>query len=392
MTESNRWLLPEGIEEILPPEAWRLEALRRRLLDTYRSWGYELVVPPLIEYLDSLLTGTGNDLDLQTFKLIDQLSGRLLGVRADMTPQVARIDTHELRCDHPSRLCYLAPVLRTRPDAFGGSRHPLQVGAEIYGHAGVESDLEILLLLLETLRITGVGNTWLDLGHVGIYRSLAREARLSGEQEALLFDALQRKAHAEIEEILSQADMPSDLRGMLARLADLNGGEDMLAEARQVLRGEEFHAALADLTELAVKLRQRAPEVNLHFDLAELRGYGYHTGIVFAAYAPGHGEALAQGGRYDDIGRAFGSARPATGFSADLKLLERLGGGASEVSPSGVFAPWSDEPEQAAAIARLRAAGERVVQGLPGQQGDAADMGCDRRLVKRNGGWVVQPL
>ncbi len=390
MLENDRWLLPEGIEELLPPEAARLESLRCRLLDMYHSWGYELVMPPLIEYLDSLLTGTGNDLDLQTFKLTDQLTGRLMGVRADMTPQVARIDAHHLKRDVPSRLCYLGTVLHTRPETLGGTRSPLQMGLELYGHAGIESDLEVLRLMIETLTIAGVENIHLDLGHVGIFRGLARQAELSEAQEAWLFDALQRKAKPEISDYLAELDISAELRGMLNSLADLNGGEEVLGEAQISLAAATsgVTTALAHLQQLAVAVREQLPQVSFHCDLAELRGYHYHTGVVFAAFVPGQGQALAVGGRYDDIGEVFGRARPATGFSTDLKTLLNVTPSPA-VSVGGVFAPADANSALESKIGELRAQGERVVRALPGQQGGAAEMGCNRELVVSRGKWQL---
>src|SRR5512138_550080 len=253
MLQNDRWLLPEGIEEVLPPQAEQLEVLRRRLLDLFHVWGYELVIPPLIEYLESLLTGTGNDLDLQTFKLTDQITGRLMGVRADMTPQVARIDAHQLKRDVPSRLCYLGTVLHTRPQGHGATRSPLQVGAELYGHSGIESDIEVLRLMLETLRCVGLGKLHLDLGHVGIYRGFLRQLNVDKADEALLFDALQRKAGAEITEWLSRVDLPAAYRTMIASLADLHGDASVLVEARRVLAGAgaEVQVALDNLEAIA---------------------------------------------------------------------------------------------------------------------------------------------
>lgn len=390
MLENDRWLLPEGIEELLPPEAARLESLRRRLLDMYHRWGYELVMPPFIEYLDSLLTGTGNDLDLQTFKLTDQLTGRLMGVRADMTPQVARIDAHHLKRDVPSRLCYLGTVLHTRPETLGGTRSPLQMGLELYGHAGIESDLEVLRLMIETLTVAGVENIHLDLGHVGIFRGLARQAKLSDDQEAWLFNALQRKAKPEIRDYLAELDISAELGEMLNSLADLNGGEAVLVEAKTSLAvaSSEVTAALAYLQQLAVAVREQLPQLRLHFDLAELRGYHYHTGVVFAAFVPDEGQALAVGGRYDDIGKVFGRARPATGFSTDLKTLLNVTPGPVK-SSVGIFAPADKDSGLEAKISELRAQGERVVRALPDQQGGAAEMGCDRELVSSRGNWKL---
>ncbi len=391
MTITDRWLLPEGIEEVLPEQAQQLEQMRRSLLDTYQSWGYELVMPPFIEYLESLLTGTGNDLDLQTFKLTDQLTGRLMGVRADMTPQVARIDAHQLKRETPTRLCYIGTVLHTRSDGFAGSRSPLQVGAELYGHAGIESDVEILQLMLQTLALAGIEQPFVDLGHVGIYRQLVKQAGLNNEQEAILFDCLQRKANTEIAEHLAQWQLSGDIADCIAALTSLNGDAAVLEQARQCLgkAGEDVLNALNELQAIAALLQQRVAGVDIHFDLAELRGYHYHTGLVFAAYVPGRGQAVALGGRYDDIGEVFGRARPATGFSTDLKTLLSLSP-CHDVPATAIFAPADNDAALQEKIAQLRQQGERVICALPGQNGTAADMGCDRELVKDSSGWQVR--
>ncbi len=391
---NNRWLLPEGIEELLPEPAARLELLRRELLDLYRGWGYQLIIPPFVDYLDSLLTGTGHDLDLQTFKLIDQLSGRLLGLRADMTPQAARIDAHGLQREAPSRLCYLGTVLHTRPDGFAGSRSPMQVGAELFGHEGAESDVEILQLMVETLGLTGINDVYIDLGHVGIYRGLARDANLDVEQEALLFDALQRKAIPEINEFLGVLDLSTAQRERLAGLATLNGDRDVLLRAAELLAGsgDSVLAALDNLQHIAELAAQRLPEVTLHFDLAELRGYQYQTGVVFAAFVADRGQEIARGGRYDDIGKVFGVARPATGFSTDLRSLMELGNRAWSKPAGGILAPAEDDAALTEKVAALRAAGEIVVRQLPGQAGNVAETGCDRVLHWDGVQWVVQPL
>ncbi len=390
----ERWLLPAGIEEILPPQAQVMEGLRRDLLDLYRTWGYELVIPPFIDFLESLLTGTGHDLDLQTFKLTDQQSGRMLGVRADMTPQVARIDAHHLRRDLPTRLCYLGTVLHTRSDGFAGTRSPFQIGAEIYGHAGAESDVEIIRLVMLTLALAGIENAYLDIGHVGIYRGLARQAGLDLTGEMALFEALQRKALPEIEDLISSQGVQGEPARMLLSLAELNG-EDALARAEAVLRSADasVHAALAYIRRVAEELRRWLPDVPVHFDLAELRGYHYKTGVVFAAFVPGWGQEIARGGRYDDIGRVFGRARPAVGFSTDLKGLLRLGAGLQtrHQQADAVFAPWSADAGLQEAIARLRRAGRRVVTELPGQAAGASELGCAEMLVQKDGSWALVP-
>ena len=391
VTQTNeRWLLPEGIVELLPEQAQQLEQLRRLLVDSFNAWGYELVMPPLIEYLESLQVGTGNDLDLQTFKLIDKLTGRLIGVRADMTPQVARIDAHILKRDVPTRLCYIGPVLHTRPSGFERSRSPLQVGAELYGHAGIESDVEILRLMVETLKQAGVENLHIDLGHVGIYRELVKEAGLSADQEVTLFEALQRKAKPEIHAYLKDWAVKSPAREHLRSLVNLNGDSSVLDKAREAFAtaGEGVKTALENLTQIAELAERHIGDLPLYFDLAELRGYRYQTGVVFAAFVPGHGQEIARGGRYDAIGESFGRARPATGFSTDLKNLVSLSQKGVPTT-TGIFAPLSDDLTLDAKVAELRAQGERVVSMLPGQQGEAADFGCDRVLQQSGNGWEV---
>ncbi|MCW8901166.1 MAG: ATP phosphoribosyltransferase regulatory subunit [Gammaproteobacteria bacterium] len=393
MNKTDRWLLPEGIEEVLPEQAQRLEQLRRQLLDTYESWGYDLVIPPFIEYLESLLTGTGNDLDLQTFKLTDQLTGRLMGIRADMTPQVARIDAHQLNRETPTRLCYIGTVLHTRTDGFAGSRSPLQVGAELYGHAGIESDVEVMTLMLETLALSGVDNPFVDLGHVGIYRELVKQAGLDKEQEATLFDSLQRKANTEIAAYLKEWKLDSKITDAIRALTNLNGDESVLTEAKTVLSktSKGVLNALDELSNIAALLQQRLPEIKIHYDLAELRGYHYHTGTVFAAYVAGRGQAVALGGRYDDIGEVFGRARPATGFSTDLKTLLSLSTHKNN-QVAAIYAPADNDPDLHKAIAELRQQGEKVVCALPGQKGNAKEMFCNRQLDKNASGWQVKDL
>lgn len=387
--ENERWILPDGIDEVLPLEAGLIEQKRRELLDLYSSWGYDFVIPPFVEFLDSLLTGTGGDLDLNTFKLTDQLSGRLMGIRADITPQAARIDAHHIRSQCPTRLCYLGTVLHTRSDGFAGTRSPLQIGAELYGHSGVESDIEVLRLMMETLKTTGVEGVYLDLGHVGIYKGLAQQAGLNKYQERELFDALQRKAMPEVDRLLEAFSIAPEHAAMLARLGELNG-DNALQQARDQLQGASkvVKEALEYLQMMADQIAVWLPEVPLHFDLAELRGYHFHTGVVFAAFVPGSGKEIARGGRYDAIGSVFGRSRPATGFSCDLKTLIRVAHLHHQTGQnSAVFAPISDDPGLQQEIARLRAAGMRVVCALPGQHGDAKDMGCNQQLALTDGQW-----
>ena len=394
MASFERWLLPQGIEEALPEQAQRLESMRRDLLDMYASWGYRLVMPPFIEYLESLLTGTGHDLDLQTFKLIDQLTGRSMGVRADMTPQVARIDAHQLKQDAPNRLCYVGTVLQTRPDGFGGSRSPMQIGAELYGHGGIESDVEIISLMLATFKRAGLENVSLDIGHVGIFRGLVAQAELNQEQEAALFEMLQRKAIPEIQVFVQALDVSADMQQMLCALAELHGGEDCLQKAAEKLSSAAapVKAALDYLQQTVALLKQQVADVAIHFDLAELRGYHYQTGIVFAAYVPGQGQEIARGGRYDDIGQVFGRARPATGFSTDLKTLVNLSASQTEAPSGAIFAPRSEQAGRFEQISQLREQGECVIEALSGQQGSPADLGCDRQLIFTDGQWSVIKL
>lgn len=397
MTQTNdHWLLPEGIEELLPEQAQLVERLRRSVLDCYDRWGYELVMPPFVEYLDSLLTGTGADLDLQTFKVTDPLTGRLMGIRADMTPQAARIDAHQLQREAPVRLCYLGTVLHTRPEGFTRSRAPLQIGAELYGHGGIESDLEILELMLETLRLMGISEVYVDLGHVGIFRNLARWARLAPEAETILFEALQRKAVPEISTLLAGLHLSAVQRNALQALAGLHGGPEVFEQARALFAqaGAAVNQSLDELAGLADAVARRQPQLALHFDLAELRGYNYQNGIVFAAFVPGHGQELARGGRYDGIGRVFGRDRPATGFSTDLKTLVEC----STALPAPpvrrvIYAPADDGlAGLSAAVAALRAQGDRVIHCLPGQAGDAQAMGCTHELRRQQDQWVAVEL
>ncbi|AMR65752.1 ATP phosphoribosyltransferase regulatory subunit [Aquipseudomonas alcaligenes] len=393
MATVDRWLLPDGIEEVLPPEAALIEAARRQVLDLFQRWGYEFVVTPHIEYLESLLTGAGQDLDLRTFKVTDPLSGRQMGFRADITPQVARMDAHTLRREGPSRLCYAGSVLHAKPRALATSRSPIQLGAELYGDASPASDVEVISLMLDTLALARVPDVHMDLGHVGIYRGLARAAGLSGEAEQQLFDALQRKAIDEVD-ALTESLQPH-LASMLRALVELCGGREVLdlAQACLVEAPDEVHAALDQLVAIADQLELRYPELPLYFDLGELRGYHYHTGVVFAAFVPGVGQSIAQGGRYDDVGGNFGRARPATGFSTDLKTLVTLGDMQVDAQAAGVWAPDHHDLYLWQAVQRLRSEGVRVVQALPGQDvGAAHEAGCDRQLQLRDGRWQVAPL
>lgn len=399
MQQNDSWLLPEGIEEILPQEASYLENLRRRILQLFTSWGYEPVIPPMIDFIDSLLTGSGHDLDLQTFKLTDQISGKTLGFRADMTPQVARMDAHHLKHEWPTRLCYVGTVLHTRGDPLEKTRSPMQIGAELYGHAGIESDVEVICLMLEMLALSGLLDVHLDLGHVGIFRALSRQAGFDQTGESALFDVLQRKAKPELEELLSDLAINEEVKAMLLKLPELNGGKDTISKARSVLAKADGQVkqALANLEAVAEKLTSRFPALPISFDLAELRGYHYHTGVVFAAFVPTIGREIARGGRYDNIGAVFGRARPATGFSADLKLLALLGRQSAQDQPiPRIFAPCQDiSPDDTALnekIRDLRAQGQCVIQQLPGQTGAAKELGCTAVLELDSQNWVVRTL
>ncbi|MBH3438974.1 ATP phosphoribosyltransferase regulatory subunit [Pseudomonas luteola] len=393
MATVDRWLLPDGIEEILPPEAASIEIARRRVLELFQQWGYEFVVTPHVEFLESLLTAAGQDLELRTFKVTDPLSGRLMGFRADITPQVARMDAHALHREGPSRLCYAGSVLHSRPRALSTSRSPIQIGAELYGAKDTAGDLEIISLMLGVLELAQIPDVHMDLGHVGIYRGLCEAAGLSGAAEEALFDALQRKAVDEV--ITLTQELPAPYGDMLRSLVELCGGRQALEAARQRLAEAPpaVVSALEALCSLADTLAQRFPDVPLYFDLGELRGYHYHTGVVFAAFVPGSGHAIAQGGRYDNIGANFGRARPATGFSTDLKTLVMLGQAEMTEPLTGIWAPHGEDAQLWNAIRQLRSGGERVVQALPGQaDSDARESGCDRQLTWQDGSWQVAPL
>jgi ATP phosphoribosyltransferase regulatory subunit len=380
-----RWVLPEYIQDALPAEAAKLEDLRRRLLDAFRLNGYQLVAPPLLEYLESLLTGAGQDLQLKTLKLVDQLSGRTMGVRADITPQVARIDAHLLNRKGVARLCYCGSVAHAIPSSLTATREPLQLGAEVYGHAGLEADAEVIRLLAESLLAAGVGTSRIDLGHVGIFKALARKAGLVPEREEALFDCLQAKDLPGLRELLG--NVSCDVSSALLALPTLYGGAEVLAKAREILPDDiEIMAALGELEQLARELA----DLPISFDLADLRGYHYHSGVVFAAYGGRSPVALALGGRYDSVGRAFGRGRPATGFSLDLRELAAQV--ADTLMPGAILASGSFEIGFKEEVARLRAAGESVMIELPGHEGTWREAGCDRHLVLRGGAWQVEPL
>ncbi|MGH1460586.1 MAG: ATP phosphoribosyltransferase regulatory subunit [Neptuniibacter sp.] len=388
MALADRWLLPEGIQELLPAQARRVEILRRRLLDLYERWGYDLVMTPVMEHLESLLTGVGHDLDLSTIKVTDQLSGHTLGVRADITPQVARIDAHRLRAEGVTRLCYCGTVVHALPTQPLASRNPLQLGAELYGHSGIESDVEVISLMVETLQMAGVDQELsLDLGHVDVFTGLMELAGLTESQQDLYQDMLKRKALPELKDFVAGLDVSDTVKGYLAQLPKMNGGVEVLDLAEELFAQApgQVAAAIAYLRDVSSRVSLRFPELDQYFDLSELRGYNYHTGIVFAAYTPSYGQAIAKGGRYDDIGRDFGRARPATGFSTDMKTLVELSS-MSDESVQQVLAPVAEDESLLAKVSQLRAEGVRVVYALPGVESSSE---CAAQLVLRDGEWVV---
>ena len=381
----SAWVLPDHIADVLPSEARHIEELRRKLLDTARSYGYELVMPPLLEHLESLLTGTGEALDLQTFKLVDQISGRMMGLRADTTPQVARIDAHLLNRQGVTRLCYCGPVLHTRPDRPHATREPLQVGAEIYGHAGIEADVEARLLALDCLRAAKVQDISVDLGDARIVRLLLEGTSADSATLTNIHAALAAKDASALADA-TQA-LPPAARDGLQALLGLYGGISVLDEAARVL------PASAGLTAVLSQLRQLAGHldgVRVTFDLADLRGYAYYSGARFAIYVPGASDALVRGGRYDEVGAVFGRNRPAAGFSMDVREL--VGVVAPRPLRAAIRAPWSETPALRAAIAALRAGGETVVCALPGAPNEVDEFLCDRELVNSAGQWTVQPI
>ncbi|SAK76443.1 ATP phosphoribosyltransferase regulatory subunit [Caballeronia hypogeia] len=379
----STWLLPENIADVLPSEARKIEELRRSMLDRFRSYGYELIMPPMLEYIESLLTSGGGDLDLRTFKLVDQLSGRTLGLRADITPQVSRIDAHLLNRQGVTRLCYAGVVLHTRPRGLHATREQIQVGAEIYGHAGLEADLEIQQLMLDSLHLAGLSKVRLDLCHAGVLQALLELEPAAVSLGQSLYDALASKDVPRLHELT--AHLGQVPREALRALPTLYGDASVLQIARGRLPNLPVIArALDDLAFLAGQVEG----AELMIDLADLRGYDYHSGVMFSAYIDGVPNAVARGGRYDDVGLAYGRARPATGFSLDLREVARIS--PMDARGSAILAPWKhDEPLRAAVLA-LRAAGEVVIQALPGHDHDLDEFAFDRVLVERDGNWVVE--
>ena len=390
MTITKRWLLPEGVDEILPPRAMLLEQMCRKLIDLFSSWGYEFVIPPMMEYLESLLTATGEDLDLQTYKITDQLSGRLMGIRADITPQVARIDAHLLKRNVPTRLCYLGSVLHSRTNSSGDSRSPLQLGAELFGHEGVSSDIEIVKLMLATLDAVRISNICLDVGHIGIFRSLISKSQLNSMQESEVFEIVKRKAKDELKIFYKKLKINDDSSKAMLDLIDLHGDVGILDDAIHAFDklSPDIRKYVNEVKTLTDSIIDKF-DVSINIDLSELRGYNYHTGMIYTAFVPNEGKGIAFGGRYDDIGSAFGKARPATGFSTDVKQLLELQN-ISEDTPDKIFAPVDDNDSLQKKITELREQGKIVIQELEGQNATAKEMNCNQTLVCENDQWVVK--
>ncbi len=393
MTRIESWMLPEGVEEILPDEARAIERLRRQLLDMVERWGYELVIPPTMEFANGLLPGLGEDLANLTFHVVDQLSGQNLALRSDMTPQTARMDAHSLKRAGVNRLCYAGHVLFTRPRSLLASRNPLQLGVELFGEPGIEADLEVISLLLESLARAGLPTFSLDLGHVGVFRSLAEHCGLSAEQEQDLFQLLQAKAVTDLAAWVAHHIAEPQAAQWLLALPRLCGSILVIDQAKALFASAPaaVKQALNTLEQAAQAIVQRYPGANLYIDLGELRGYHYHTGLVFAAFADGVGREIASGGRYDHIGQVYGRARPATGFTLDLILLSRLG--ADQASKqAGIFVAADLASRHWDQVQSLRASGERVVCGTPAHNQNHVYLACDRQLVEGEGALVIQPL
>ncbi|MDN3637269.1 ATP phosphoribosyltransferase regulatory subunit [Simiduia curdlanivorans] len=393
MTYADRWLLPDGIAEILPAQAEDIEQLRRDMLNLYHRWGYDLVIPPVLEFTDSLLTGLGQDLDLLTFKVTDQLSGRSMGLRADITPQTARMDAHSFKREGVNRLCYAGHVVHTRPKSPLATRTPIQAGVELFGEASLSADIEVVSLLLESLQTAGVKQLNIDLGHVGIYRALAAATQLDDQQEMALFTLLQQKAVSDIDAWVAEQIAQPNIAKLIRALPALCGGVEVLEQARKLLSEYVPDAlqAIDELQQIAAVIAERYPAANLYFDISELRGYHYHTGLVFAAFAPGYGQAIANGGRYDHIGEVFGRARPATGFAVDLGALNTLGSTVGLLEP-GILAPEVSDTLGWQAVQQLRQQGERVVCTLSESSLVREELNCDRELVLDNGQYLVKPI
>ena len=391
MTNIDSWLLPDGIDDVLPEQAQLVESARRKLLDLYANWGYDLVIPPMVEFTESLLSGSGSDLDLMTFRVTDQISGRMMGIRADITPQTARMDAHSLSRQGPNRLCYAGTVLQTRPRGPLESRTPISLGVELFGEPSLKADIEVIELFLKTLEVANVDSVHLDLGHVDIFRGLLADANLNPDQESLLFELLQRKAVAEIKDWVEENITDPTLKEWLNLLPTLSGDSSILQKAKIGLQGapKTVIDALDQLEQVSSALSDK--NITIYLDLGELPGFHYHTGIVFAAYVPGHGKALGNGGRYDHVGESFGRSRPATGFAFDLKSLVEKGRFESQAK-AGIYVSADLYPDCQAIVAEYREQGQRVVQGFVGQEVNAQEINCDRQLVKQGKEYLIVKL
>ena len=393
INNGDRWLLPVGVEETLPAEAAQIESLRRKVLDLLDTWGYELVMPPLMEFLDSLLTGVGHGLEIETFKLTDQISGRMMGVRADMTPQVARIDAHYLRSNGPRRLCYLGPVLRTRPDCLGCSRVPLQLGAELFGVKSSEADVEIVDLLVETLHCIGLDDLHIDLGHMGVFQGLCRAESLDESAQDKLTSAIGSRSRDDVTRLCESLALSARATDLFVLLTSCSGEVDSLPEV-----AEKFTAASAEVSQafdnlitISSSLKKKLTGSRLYFDLAAIKGKSYHNGLVFSVYIPGSGRAIASGGRYDDIGIAFGRARAATGFSLDLRAISSYVDDSKPESKT-IIVNYDDDADLLEAVRQLRASGKRVIFNYEGSDSETAGLKNEEisQLVRKNGRWIVE--
>ncbi len=391
LNSGDHWLLPVGVEETLPTEAARIERLRRKVIDLLNSWGYELVMPPLMEFLDSLLTGVGHGLEIETFKLTDQISGRMMGVRADMTPQVARIDAHYLRSNGPRRLCYFGPVLRTRPDCLGCSRIPLQLGAELFGVKSSQADIEIVELLMETLSTIGLENLHVDLGHMGIFQGLSRTENLNAQAQEKLSTAIGSRSRDDVAQVCESLGLSQRATELFVLLTAASGEVDTLSSVSDKFSGasEDVRESFENLSQISTSLKKRLPATRLYYDLAALKGQSYHNGLVFSVYMPGSGRAIASGGRYDDIGKAFGRARAATGFSLDLRAISSYVKQSDTKSEQSIFASFKDDPALFEAVRQLRQQGRRVIFCYDNEQPDKNSENS-LQLILKDGKWIVE--
>jgi ATP phosphoribosyltransferase regulatory subunit len=391
LNSGDHWLLPVGVEETLPTEAARIEMLRRKVLDLLNSWGYELVMPPLMEFLDSLLTGVGHGLEIETFKLTDQISGRMMGVRADMTPQVARIDAHYLRSNGPRRLCYFGPVLRTRPDCLGCSRVPLQLGAELFGVKSSQADIEIVELLMETLSSIGLENLHVDLGHMGIFQGLSRTENLDAQAQEKLSTAIGSRSRDDVAHLCESLGLSLRATELFVLMTAASGEVDTLSSVSEKFSGasEEVTESFENLSQISTSLKKRLPATRLYYDLAALKGQSYHNGLVFSVYMPGSGRAIASGGRYDDIGKAFGRARAATGFSLDLRAISSYVKQSDMDTVQSIYASFKDDPGLFEAVRQLRQQGRRVIFCYDNEQLDKNNENS-LQLILKDGKWIVE--